>query len=288
MLNKITLIGGDLRSVKLAQMLEKDGNIITTFGFEKSDEIIENTNIKKAQNIEEAIENSEIIIAPIPFSRNGEEIIGAFSEDKIKIEDLIKNKHSKIIMAGNISEEIVSKLEKNYEKVYDLMKMEELVVLNTIATAEGTIDAVITNTDKIIQGSKVLVLGFGRVAKIVALKFRVLAAIVTCAARKTSDLAWIKAYGYTAKNINNIKESLGDYDVIINTVPDMIINEPELKAVRKDALLVDLASNPGGIDRKVAKNLNLKLIWALSLPGKTAPVTSAEFIKETIYNIIDK
>lgn len=37
-----------------------------------------------------------------------------------------------------------------------------------------------------------------------------------------------------------------------------------------------------------AKDNNLKLIWALALPGKVAPVTSAEFIKDTIYNILQR
>ena len=47
-----------------------------------------------------------------------------------------------------------------------------------------------------------------------------------------------------------------------------------------------MASNPGGIDKKGEKERNLKLIWALALPGKVAPVTTAEFIKDTIYNIL--
>ena len=67
-----------------------------------------------------------------------------------------------------------------------------------------------------------------------------------------------------------------------------ILNEKNLKYVDKEALLIDLASNPGGIDQSIAKELNLKFIWALSLPGRIAPVTSAEFIKNTIYNILDE
>lgn len=56
--------------------------------------------------------------------------------------------------------------------------------------------------------------------------------------------------------------------------------------IRKDCLLIDLASNPGGIDKKAAKEKELNLIWALALPGKVAPVTTAEFIKDTVYNIL--
>ena len=69
-------------------------------------------------------------------------------------------------------------------------------------------------------------------------------------------------------------------------MPHIILNEERLKYVKNDCLLIDLASNPGGIDKKAVKDNQLKFVWALSLPGKVAPTTSAEFIKDTIYNII--
>ena len=75
-------------------------------------------------------------------------------------------------------------------------------------------------------------------------------------------------------------------DIIINTVPHIILTEQKLEYVKKETLLIDLASNPGGIDKKAIKDRNLKFVWALSLPGKVAPTTSAEFIKNTIYNIL--
>jgi len=59
-----------------------------------------------------------------------------------------------------------------------------------------------------------------------------------------------------------------------------------LQYVKKDCLLIDLASNPGGIDKKAVKEQDLQLVWALALPGKVAPITTAEIIKETIYNIL--
>ena len=166
------------------------------------------------------------------------------------------------------------------------MKREELAVLNTISTAEGAIEIAIANTNKIIHGSKVLILGFGRIGKVLARKLAGLSAKVTCAARKDEDLAWIKAYGHNEININTLGENLGEFDIIINTVPHLILNKERMQYVKEDCLLIDLASNPGGIDKKEAKERNLKLIWALALPGKVAPVTTAEFIKDTIYNIL--
>ena len=79
---------------------------------------------------------------------------------------------------------------------------------------------------------------------------------------------------------------LRDMDIIFNTIPSLILNDEILTKVKKDALIIDLASKPGGIDFDAAKSYGLKVIWALSLPGKIAPVSSGAIIKDTIMNII--
>ena len=284
---KFSVIGGDLRLSNLAKMLAIDTNEVSVFGMENANEIMQNKDIIKCNSIEEAVDKSEIIIGSIPFMKNNEEMYATFSDKNIKLDDLVKRKcKNKTFIAGSISSNAREKLEKSYGKVIDIMKEEELVVLNTIATAEGAIDVAIQNTDTTIHGSSVLVLGFGRVAKEVANKFHGLSAKVTCAARKNTDLAWIKAMGYKDVNINDLGEDLIKYDIIINTVPHMIIDKEEMQYMKKNVLLIDLASSPGGINTEDAQKMNLKFVWALALPGKIAPVTSAEFIKQTIYNII--
>ena len=304
-----SVIGGDLRLVNLAKQFADDKCEVFVFGMEKSDEIEEDKRIIKCNTLETAINKSQVIIGSIPFSRNNEEMYATFSDKTIKIEDLtnfqlksalsIQNKKNynkktsmsegisnKTFIAGNISSNVKERLEMRFEKVIDIMKEEQLVVLNTIATAEGAIDVAIQNTDIIIHGSKVLILGFGRVAKVVAKKFNGISAKVTCAARKDTDLAWIEALGYEAVNINDLGDDLKNFDIIINTVPQMIIDKEEMQYMKKNVLLIDLASTPGGINSEDAQKLNLKFVWALALPGKVAPVTSAKFIKETIYSVL--
>lgn len=180
----------------------------------------------------------------------------------------------------------MKELEQKYKTVYDLMDFEKLVIYNTIATAEGTIKEAITNTDITIQNSNILILGFGRVAKEVALKFKALGANVTCSARKESDLAWIKVLGYNLLNINYLKGKISNYDIIINTVPSMILDKEELSELNKNTLIIDLASRPGGVNFELAKQIGIKYVWALALPGRIAPKTSAEYIKECINDII--
>ena len=280
------IIGGDLRIVKLARMMAAEGDIIHTFGLEKAEELNKCNNIIFYNSLRSAIESANVVIAPIPFSKNGVELNTLYSNEKILIQELLDNVKYKKLIAGSIKQEIYDIAEVNHIQIFDIMKSEDVAILNAISTAEGAIELIFSNTQKTLHGSNVLILGFGRLGKALAKKLYGLSAKVTCAVRKNEDFAWIKAYGYEYTNINNLSENLINYDIIINTVPALILNILRLQKLRKNCLLIDLASNPGGIDFEGAKELGIKCIWALALPGKVAPVTTAEIIRDSIYNIV--
>lgn len=286
MIKEFAIIGGDLRTIKLAKILAKEGNMVYTYGLEKAEELKENKNIIFCEKLIEAVKKVQVVIGPIPFSSDGININMPFSEGKLSVREFMHNLNAKILIAGTIAPNVYELANDEYIEIVDIMKREELAVLNTIATAEGAIEIAIANTNKILHGSNVLVLGFGRIGKVLARKLAGLSTKVTCAARKEEDLAWIKAYGHKATNINLIGKNLSEFDVIINTVPQMILTAEKMEYVKPECLLIDLASNPGGIDKKAAKEKGLQLVWALALPGKVAPTTTAEFIKDTIYNIL--
>lgn len=284
MINKISIIGGDLRIIKLSEMLIEEGVEVYSYGLEKAE--VEELN--KCTNLQEAIDNSEIILGPIPFSSNGKEINMPFSDKKVLVTELLDSMAGKTLIAGAIKQDIYDLASEKNIKIIDILKREELAVLNAVSTAEGTIKIAIEETLRNLHGSNILVLGFGRIGKILSNMLKGLGAKVACEARKNSDLAWIKAYGYEPIPISNLKENLNRFDVIINTIPYIILDKDNLANVRKDALIIDVASNPGGVDREAIKEQKIKFIWALSLPGKVAPITSAEFIKETLYNIVNE
>ena len=246
---KFAIIGGDLRVIKLAIMLARDQNEIFVYGLEKAEELKNNPNIKYCESIKKAIQEVEIVIGPIPFSSNGKTINMPFSDKEVTIREMMHVINAKVLIAGGITPEVYEMANDEYIEIIDIMKREELAVLNTIATAEGTIQIAIENTNKIIHGSNVLILGFGRIGKVLARKLAGLSVKVTCAARKDEDLAWIQAYGHKATNINSIGENLRQYDIIINTVPSVIFSQKEMDKIRQSALVIDLASHPHGFEK---------------------------------------
>ena len=112
--------------------------------------------------------------------------------------------------------------------------------------------------------------------------------LTSVSARKTSDLAWISAYGYIPLTTSEAIKNLSGFDIIFNTIASKILGREELSTAKTNTLICDLASIPGGTDFDAARELNLRTVHALSLPGKVAPATAAESLRSTVYNILNE
>ena len=280
----ITVVGGDLRIVKLIEMLNNDGYKVYTYALENSEELLNLDGVEMCPTLEGAISYSKVVVGPIPLSSDRRRLSSPFGRNSVELNDFVTALKGKYLIAGNIG--IKDELDNNGIQSIDLLKREEFSVLNTIATAEGTIQIAMEETQRTVHGSNVLVMGFGRIGKVLAKMLDGIGAKVYCEARKNEDISWIKAYGYNPIHLNDLNEYLDKFDIIINTIPFQILDTERLDLVKQDVVIVDLASNPGGVDRKAAREKGLKVIWALSLPAKVAPLTSAEFIKETLYHVL--
>lgn len=221
---------------------------------------------------------ADIVIAPIPFSKDGIKITG----ENILVADFVRGIKGKILLSGAYSSE--SKKLLGDVEYYDLMSEDSLAILNAIPTAEGAIFEAMKNTDTTLCNSNCLVMGYGRIGKVLAKMLSGIGANVYCEARKKKDLANIKAMGYNEVDISELESVLPNMDYIFNTIPVVLLDENMLKLVNKDALIIDLASTPGGVDFEKARQLDLNVVWALALPSKIAPKTAAIYLKDTIDN----
>ncbi len=282
----ISVVGGDLRIIKVVEILIRDGYKVYTFGMELSEELMDIQELEMCPTLDEAVKNARIVLGPIPLTSDRKNLSMPFSNVKLPIEEFAKKIANKTLIAGNYPEAMKKDLKDNNINFIDIAKREEFVVLNAIATAEGTIQIAMEETQRTIHGNKILVMGFGRIGKVLAKMLSGLGAEVYCEARRDDDLAWIKVYGYKPIHLMNLDNYLDQFDIIINTIPFQVLDDEKLALVRKDVVIIDLASNPGGVDIKAAKNRGLKLIWALSISGKVAPLTSAEYIVETLYHVL--
>ena len=280
--NKIGIIGGDLRLVYLSEIYAQDDFQVYTYLFDKYE--FNNKKIIRCNNLEEFASLSlDNIITSIPISKDKKSINAPYSSYNLTIEELFLNLYGKTVYTGAITEEFKFKAEKEYNiQIIDLLKNEELSIMNAIPTAEGAIQIAMEKSIKTLHNSNALVLGFGRIGKILSKMLNGIGANVFCEARKNSDLAKIKSYRYNEIDLVNLKTYLNKFDYIFNTIPHIILDKEELDIIKKDCIIIDLASYPGGVNFEYAEKIGLNASLELGLPGKVAPKTAAKYIKEII------
>ncbi|MGO1469517.1 MAG: dipicolinate synthase subunit DpsA [Tissierella sp.] len=279
------IIGGDRRSYELARLLLEKEHKVNLYGFKELDV---DKQIKDFDSISSALEDVDILVAPIPVSKDGIHINAPYAKGEILIEEVFRNMNKEQLFIGGKTSDYLA-MKEHYEiQIVDILDREEMAVLNAIPSAEGGLQIALEEMPITLHGSNAMILGFGRIGKAMSNMLKGLGSNVYVLARKHSDISWIRMYGYNPLYIYDLKEKLKDMDLIFNTIPQMILDKGILKVIDKQTLIVDLASMPGGVNMHAAKEMDIKVIHALGLPGKVAPISSANFMLETIYNIIEE
>lgn len=276
--NKILIAGGDYRQTYLARFLLKHFDKIYTIGFNQTLSFDEITIL---EDIADLNEKTDILILPPVTTNDGVTVNTPFFDKNLYIDEIIKYlSEGAKIYGGNIPGNLLEKLSSLGFYVSDYLKDERFILENTIPTAEGALMIALEETPFVLYGAKTAVLGYGRVGATTASLFRNAGSDVYIFDRKKGKRTQARNKNLTAFEFDDKK--LFDCDIIINTVPCMVLGKEKLQKIKKDALIIDLASKPGGVDLEYAKQRGLNVIWALSLPGKVAPVTSGEIIGRTI------
>jgi dipicolinate synthase subunit A len=283
-INSFGVLGGDKRQIALAESIAADGYTVYAGGF---DNIAFTRDVKK-ETLDEIASKCENIILPLPVTNDGVYLNAPYGDEKIELnDDFAELMRSKQVFGGMMGKLYQTSDIWDSIDTYDYYTREEFAVNNAVPTAEGAIEIAMHEYPGTINASKCLVVGFGRIGKILSHMLHGIGAQVTVSSRKQADIAWTSSYGYSSVRTENICDK-EQYDIIFNTVPMVIFNRRLLSKMRSKPLIIDLSSLPGGVDFEAAAKFEIKAIHALSLPGKVAPKTAGEIIKNTIYNIMEE
>ncbi len=261
-MKRVLIVGGDRRLKILKNHLEKENFYVETLGLFPDD----NGEVQKC----------DILIFPVPTTKDRETVFCPLTNRKIYLKDLENQISNQLILCCN------HKFEgKNF---IDYNTLDSFAILNAVPTAEGAIETIIHETDYTLWQSKVLVIGYGRVGKIMADRLKALGADVTVSARKPRDFAFLSAFGYKYINTEKLGDMYLDFNIIINTVDFPVLSDKALKNCPAD-LLMDLSSK-GGFDLNYAKALGFKAFKPGGIPGVTAPVTAGSILAKTVTELI--
>ena len=207
----------------------------------------------------------------------------SLTADGAALEQLLAEaKPGTLAFGGRVSEAAKAAAAAAGIELNDYLGREELARLNAIPTAEGCIGLILQNRRRTLWDSTVLVLGYGRCGQALAVRLAALGARGTVAARSPGQRALAMSQGLNAVPMEAADGLLETTDVAVNTVPAPVLGAARLKRMPKDALVIDLASLPGGTDFEAAKELGVRAIHALSLPARCAPVTAGQFVVRAV------
>ncbi|MDE7261194.1 MAG: dipicolinate synthase [Oscillospiraceae bacterium] len=276
----ITVLGGDLRQVYLARMLLDDGHDVVTWGLDQG-------GAPGGVPLNTALER-DILILPLPVCRGGRLNL-PLTDTELHTAQLWPRLRYDQLLLGGMTKDLSPQLMADFGlTLLDYYDREETQVASAVPTAEGALQLAMESTDRTLLGSLCLVIGYGRIGRLLADRLLALGAAVTVSARKYGDLAWIDAWGCRSVRTNALTGQLDRYDLIFNTAPALILDGARLRETREDCVIIDLASAPGGVDLEEARRLGRQVIQAPGLPGKVAPRSAAAAVRDSVYHILEE
>lgn len=278
--HKFLIIGGDKRHLYLAEYLKKNYYDVKVYGFtniESKVPVIDENSLKNA------MQDTNVKVLPLPFTKDGVSINAAFSPYYIDIKEMLgKINDDDIVFGGMIPQTVRNQIAEKGVTCKDYYESHSLQILNSIPTAEGTIKILIETLPITIHSMDCAIVGFGKTGKAIALALKALNANVTVLARSRENLSEAFSIGCDARILDSLSYEPVYFDAMINTVPSLVISEKQLININAGCLLIEIASSPFGIDFDSAHKLGFNVVKAPSLPGKVAPKSAGEIIGETI------
>ena len=282
----LLILGGDFRQLEVIRLLAPKLQRIYLVGFENA--TIESENTIKIAMEDVPLSIIDSILLPIPGIQEDGVVESNFTEKEVILtkEVMKQTREDCTLYSGIITPFLHDLSKRTNRKIVALFARNDVAILNSIPTAEGVLMLAIQHTDITVHQSQVTVLGFGRVGKTVARLFSAVGANVSVFARKAEDIARIIEMGLMPISHSDFEKTINNQDIIINTVPSLIITSSLIREMSSHALIIDLASKPGGTDFDSAKRNHIQTIWALGLPAKVAPKTSGSIIATTLLDYL--
>ena len=280
---KYAVVGGDRRSALLAGLLLREGNRVRSFALEKAELPAE---IPKDSCLQSCVYGADAVLLPVP-AESGPVLNAPLAAAPLPLAELWSALWpGQLVIGGRFGEESGARALTGKLALADLMHRPRFVTGNAALTAEVAAGLLLRESERSVQGSRCLILGYGRIGKLLAAKLRGLGASVTVAARREADRALAAAMGCGALGFESLEGAIADFDSVVNTVPARVLSDAALCCLSPETPLLELASAPGGFDRQLAANIGLHVIAAPGLPGRCKALAAAELMKRELEAII--
>ena len=234
----------------------------------------------------EALKSAEIVLLPLPMLRNGGRI--AFSEEEIPFSEFLGLlPKGTVLLCGMPEKDDAEAARRAGMTVCDYYDAETVKQRNAVLTAEGAVSIAMQELPLSLDECRAAVVGCGRIGNALCKILRALNVKVTALSRRKESLLYAESLGCKGVLLSksSLKELMQGYDVVFTTVPHRIFDAEVLSRAQmlpcgRNTLFIDLSSSPGSFDAAAAREYGVRLLWALSLPGKYAPDSAGAVLAE--------
>lgn len=279
----IGFLGGDQRETMLMRYLKKLGANICIFGDSPSEILAQ-----EIHSLPDFMAKVDVLIGPMPGIDNDAKLKKAYAKEGVFIDraffTMLGTK--KPFLIGVVPEAIYKQGLQMGAKIISTTDLDEIAVLNAIPTAEGAIQIALGESQRTLFGSTVVIFGLGRIGRVLGKRLALLGSKVYGVARRAASYAWGEELGIMPLREEDFASVLNKTHFVFNTVPSLVVDREILSLCKKEAIIIDLSTAPGGIDFIAAEEMNLKALLCLGLPGKMFPESAGEIICQEYPNLI--
>lgn len=284
----VAFMGGDARQLEVIQKFTELDASVTLIGFDNLGRQFSSVTNAKLDPV--LLQTVDVLILPAVGTDDSGQVESIFSSEEMRLTDVHISslpKHAKVY-TGMAKSYLKNLCAAHGIGVVELFDRDDVAIYNSIPTAEGALMMAIQNTDITIHGSVCMVLGFGRTGFTMAKTLQGLGATVKVGVRKPEHFARAWEMGFQPFYTKDLYPEVGNIDLLFNTIPTMIVTAQVITNIPHRALIIDLASKPGGTDFRFAEKRGIKAMLAPGLPGIVAPKTAGRIMANTLSQLIEE
>ena len=283
---QVLFLGGDARQVEVIRKLNELEASVSVCGFETCSQHMGAVTFVPCEPSFFAV--ADVVILPAAGTDDHGEVAAPFGKSTLKLTNELAEqlpKHA-VIYTGMARPYLQQLCAMHELKLVELFERDDVAIFNSIPTAEGALKMAIENTDFTIHNSSSIVLGFGRTGFTMARALQALGSKVKVGVRRSEHYARAFEMGLEPFYINDFQHHVSKIDLIFNTIPTMIVTAQIIAKMPVHAVIIDLASKPGGTDFRFAEKQGIKALLAPGLPGIVAPLTAGRIIADCLVQLM--
>ena len=272
---RVSVLGGDAREIYIAEQLLARGYQVSLFGAAPDGA----SDLATAESPAAAVGGANWIVCPSPGLGDGDRVYAPDSPVPIILDAALLAASEAAtggLVLGRATSGVASAAQAVGVAVFEMKDDRALAISNATSVAEALVALLISKTRRVLPEHRLLVIGYGATGAALTDALLGLACAVRVSARRPEHLERARQRGAQPVGYHARVQAMAESDIVVNTVPSTDAIPPAAFPHLRDAIVVDIASPPGGTDHAAAGASGINLIWARGLAGARAPLSAGD------------